>query len=220
MKKQVVVVGLGRFGSSVAQTLYNQGHDVLAIDLDETRVQDITGGATHALVGDATNDAVLRELGIPDYDAAIVAIGANLVSSVMVSVMLKTLEVKYIVARAKDQLHANTLQRLGVDKVVQVEAEMGARLAHSLFYPDVQEYMEIAPNYGISKIRVPSRFSELSVGELTGLNGGGPRDAGLSVIAISHGNKITLKPTKNDKLRANDWLVLAGDDNLLDELEI
>ena len=219
MKKQVVVVGLGRFGSSVAQTLYNQGHDVLAIDLDEGRVQDITGGATHALVGDATNDAVLRELGIPDYDAAIVAIGANLVSSVMVSVMLKTLEVKYIVARAKDQLHANTLQRLGVNKVVQVEAEMGARLAHSLFYPDVQEYMEIAPNYGISKIRVPSRFSELSIGELSGLNGG-PRDAGLSVIAISRGKNITLKPTKNDKLRANDWLVLAGDDNLLDELEI
>lgn len=219
MKKQVVVVGLGRFGSSVAQTLYNQGHDVLAIDLDETRVQDITGGATHALVGDATNDAVLRELGIPDYDAAIVAIGANLVSSVMVSVMLKTLEVKYIVARAKDQLHANTLQRLGVDKVVQVEAEMGARLAHSLFYPDVQEYMEIAPNYGISKIRVPSRFSELSIGELSGLNGGS-RDGGLSVIAISRGKKITLKPDKSDKLRANDWLVLAGDDNLLDELEI
>lgn len=219
MKKQVVVVGLGRFGSSVAQTLYNQGHDVLAIDLDEGRVQDITGGATHALVGDATNDAVLRELGIPDYDAAIVAIGANLVSSVMVSVMLKTLDVKYIVARAKDQLHANTLQRLGVNKVVQVEAEMGARLAHSLFYPDVQEYMEIAPNYGISKIRVPSRFAELSIGELSGLNGG-PRDAGLSVIAISRGKKITLKPTKNDKLRANDWLVLAGDDNLLDELEI
>lgn len=219
MKKQVVVVGLGRFGSSVAQTLYNQGHDVLAIDLDEGRVQDITGGATHALVGDATNDAVLRELGIPDYDAAIVAIGANLVSSVMVSVMLKTLDVKYIVARAKDQLHANTLQRLGVNKVVQVEAEMGARLAHSLFYPDVQEYMEIAPNYGISKIRVPSRFAELSIGELSGLNGG-TRDAGLSVIAISRGKKITLKPTKNDKLRANDWLVLAGDDNLLDELEI
>lgn len=219
MKKQVVVVGLGRFGSSVAQTLYNQGHDVLAIDLDEGRVQDITGGATHALVGDATNDAVLRELGIPDYDAAIVAIGANLVSSVMVSVMLKTLDVKYIVARAKDQLHANTLQRLGVNKVVQVESEMGARLAHSLFYPDVQEYMEIAPNYGISKIRVPSRFAELSIGELSGLNGG-TRDAGLSVIAISRGKKITLKPTKNDKLRANDWLVLAGDDNLLDELEI
>lgn len=217
MKKQVVVIGLGRFGSSVAQTLYNQGHDVLAIDEDESRVQDMMGNATHVLVGDATSDAVLRELGIPDYDMAIVAIGANLVSSVMVSVMLKTLDVEYIVARAKDRLHANTLERLGVNRVVQVEAEMGARLAHSLFHPDVQEYMEILPNYGISKLRVPSRFADLSIGELPGL-GSNSRDAGLSALAISRGKRITLKPSSKDKLRANDWLVLAGEDALLDDL--
>lgn len=218
MKKQVVVIGLGRFGSSVAQTLYNQGHDVLAMDYDEGRVQDMVGKATHALVGDATNDAVLRELGIPDYDVAIVAIGANLVSSVMVSVMLKTLDIKYIVARAKDQLHANTLERIGVDKVLQVEAEMGARLAHSLFHPDVQEYMEIVPNFGISKIRVPSRFAEMSINELPGL--GNSRDSNLAVLAISRGKNITLKPNTKDKLRANDWLVLAGNDTLLDDLDI
>lgn len=217
MKKQVVVIGLGRFGSSVAQTLYNQGHDVLAIDEDESRVQDMMGNATHVLVGDATSDAVLRELGIPDYDMAIVAIGANLVSSVMVSVMLKTLDVGYIVARAKDRLHANTLERLGVNKVVQVEAEMGARLAHSLFHPDVQEYMEILPNFGISKLRVPSRFADLSIGELPGL-GSNARDVGLSALAISRGKNITLKPSSKDKLRANDWLVLAGNDALLDDL--
>lgn len=217
MKKQVVVIGLGRFGSSVTQTLYNQGHDVLAIDEDESRVQDMMGSATHVLVGDATSDAVLRELGIPDYDMAIVAIGANLVSSVMVSVMLKTLDVEYIVARAKDRLHANTLERLGVNKVVQVEAEMGARLAHSLFHPDVQEYMEILPNYGISKLRVPSRFADLSIGELPGL-GNNSRDTGLAALAISRGKRITLKPSSKDKLRANDWLVLAGEDSLLDDL--
>ena len=217
MKKQVVVIGLGRFGSSVAQTLYNQGHDVLAIDEDESRVQDMMGNATHVLVGDATSDAVLRELGIPDYDMAIVAIGANLVSSVMVSVMLKTLDVGYIVARAKDRLHANTLERLGVNKVVQVEAEMGARLAHSLFHPDVQEYMEILPNFGISKLRVPSRFADLSIGELPGL-GSNARDAELSALAISRGKSIKLKPSSKDKLRANDWLVLAGNDALLDDL--
>lgn len=217
MKKQVVVIGLGRFGSSVTQTLYNQGHDVLAIDEDESRVQDMMGNATHVLVGDATSDAVLRELGIPEYDMAIVAIGANLVSSVMVSVMLKTLDVEYIVARAKDRLHANTLERLGVNRVVQVEAEMGARLAHSLFHPDVQEYMEILPNFGISKLRVPSRFSDMSIGELPGLDSNS-RDAGLSALAISRGKRITLKPSSKDKIRANDWLVLAGNDELLDHL--
>ena len=86
MKKQIVVIGLGRFGSSVAQTLYNQGHDVLAIDHRQAQVQMMMGKATHALAGDATNDLVLRELGLHEFDVAIVAIGSDLVASVMVTV--------------------------------------------------------------------------------------------------------------------------------------
>ena len=216
MKKQIVVIGLGRFGSSVAQALYNQGHDVLAIDDDETQVQVMMGKATHTITGDATNDLVLRELGIHEFDVAVVAIGTDLVASVMVTVMLKDMGIRHIVARAKDQLHANTLERLGVDKVVQVESEMGARLAHSLFHPDVQEYMEILPNFGISKIRVPSRFAEFSIEELPGF--ANPRAASQAVLAISRGRNITLKPESKDRLRANDWLVLAADNELLDSL--
>ena len=128
MKKQIVVIGLGRFGSSVAQTLYNQGHDVLAIDHRQAQVQMMMGKATHALAGDATNDLVLRELGLHEFDVAIVAIGSDLVASVMVTVMLKDMGVGHIVARAKDQLHANTLERLGVNKVVQVESENGCSI--------------------------------------------------------------------------------------------
>ena len=100
MKKQVVVIGLGRFGTSVARSLYNLGDDVLAIDKDESRVQGIVGQATHALAADATNEAVLRELGIPDYDAAVVAIGSDIVPSIMATVLLKTIGVPYVVSRA------------------------------------------------------------------------------------------------------------------------
>ena len=124
MKRQVVVVGLGRFGSSVVRSLYNLGHDVLAIDSDEMRVQGIMGQATHALTADATNETVLRDLGIQDYDAAVVAIGSNIVPSIMASVLLKTMGVPYVVARAYNELHGNTLERIGVDKVVQAESEM------------------------------------------------------------------------------------------------
>ena len=216
MKKQIVVIGLGRFGSSVAQTLYNQGHDVLAIDHRQAQVQMMMGKATHALAGDATNDLVLRELGLHEFDVAIVAIGSDLVASVMVTVMLKDMGVRHIVARAKDQLHANTLERLGVNKVVQVESDMGARLAHSLFHPDVQEYMEILPNFGISKMKVPARYAEFAIDELPGFDN--PRDASQAVLAISRGRNITLKPAGKDRLRANDWLVLAADNDLLDNL--
>ena len=217
MKKQVVVVGLGRFGSSVATSLYNLGHDVLAMDKDEAKVQNMMGHATHALTGNATDEHVFRELGIPDYDVAIVAIGSDMVSSVMASVLLKTMGVPYIVARAHDELHGNTLERIGVDRVVHAESEMGVRLAHTLFNPNVKEYLELTPNFGISKILVPNRYDEMSLKEL-GFSS--PRDKyGLAVLAIRRGKEITLNPDGDDRLRAGDELVLAGRDDLLDSLD-
>ena len=217
MKKQVVVIGLGRFGSSVATSLYNLGHDVLAMDRDESKVQNMMGQATHALTGDATDEHVFRELGIPDYDVAIVSIGSDLVSSVMASVLLKTMGVPYIVARAHDELHGNTLERIGVDRVVHAESEMGVRLAHTLFNPNVQEYLELMPNFGISKIRVPNRFDDMSLKEL-GFSS--PRDKyGLAVMAIRRGKDVVLNPDSDERLHTGDWLVLAGKDDLLDNFD-
>ena len=217
MKKQVAVIGLGRFGSNVAKSLYNLGHDVLAIDTDESRVQSTMGQATYALTADATNEAVLRELGIPDYDAAVVAIGSDIVSSIMASVLLKTMGVPYVVSRAHNELHGNSLERIGVDKVIHAESEMGVRLAHSLFNPHVQEYLELTPNFGISTLRVPERFVDMSLKEL-GFSS--PRDKyGLAVLALRRGKDITLNPDTDDRLRAGDWLVLAGRDEMLDRLD-
>lgn len=218
MKKQVVVIGLGRFGTSVARSLYNLGDDVLAIDKDESRVQGMVGQATHALAADATDEAVLRELGIPDYEAAVVAIGSDIVPSIMASVLLKTIGVPYVVSRAYNELHGNTLERIGVDKVVHAESEMGVRLAHGLFNPNVQEYLELTPNFGISRMKVPPRFVNMSLKEL-GFSG--PRDKyGLAVLAIRRGKDITLNPDTDDRLRDGDWIVLAGKDELLDRLEL
>ena len=218
MKRQVAVIGLGRFGSSVVRSLYNLGHDVLAIDDDESRVQQIVGQATYALTGDATDESVLRELGIPDYDAAVVAIGSAVVPSIMASVLLKTLEVPYIVSRAYNDLHGNTLERIGVDKVIYAESEMGVRLAHSLFNPNIQEYLEVTPNFGICKMRIPSRFVNMSLNELGFSNA---RDKyGLAVLAIRRRSDITLNPDGDDRLQAGDTLVLAGRDDLLDRLEM
>ena len=218
MKKQVLVVGLGRFGSSLARSLYNLGHDVLAIDNDEARVQATMGQATHELTADATNEVVLRELGIQDYDAAVVAIGSDIVASIMASVLLKTIGVSYVVSRAHNELHGNTLDRIGVDKVIHAESEMGVRLGHSLFNPNVHEYLEVTPNFGISKMKVPDRFVNMSLKEL-GFSG--PRDRyGLAVLAVSRGKDITMNPDTDDRLRSGDWLVLAGRDELLERLEI
>lgn len=218
MKKQVVVIGLGRFGTSVARSLYNLGDDVLAIDKDESRVQGIVGQATHALAADATNEAVLRELGIPDYDAAVVAIGSDIVPSIMATVLLKTIGVPYVVSRAYNELHGNTLERIGVDKVVHAESEMGVRLAHGLFNPNVQEYLEFTPSFGFSRMKVPARFVDMSLKE-AGFSA--PRDKyGLSAVALRRGKTIILNPDLDDRLRDGDWLVVAGYDEQLERLEL
>ena len=217
MKKQVIVVGLGRMGSSVARSLYNIGHDVLAMDVDEDRVQNMMGQVTFPVTGDATSEGVLRELGIPDYDAAVVAVGSDITASIMASVLLKKLGVTYVVSRAQNELHGNTLELIGVDKVVYAESEMGVRLAHNLFNPNVQEYLELAPNFGLSRVRVPKRFINMTLKEL-GFSS--PRDRyGLAVLAIKRGKDITLNPDADDRLREGDLLVLAGRDELLDRLE-
>jgi trk system potassium uptake protein TrkA len=135
----------------------------------------------------------------------------------MASVLLKTMGVPYIVARAHDELHGNTLERIGVDRVVHAESEMGVRLAHTLFNPNVQEYLELMPNFGISKIRVPNRFDDMSLKEL-GFSS--PRDKyGLAVMAIRRGKDVVLNPDSDERLHTGDWLVLAGKDDLLDNFD-
>ncbi len=216
MAKSVMIIGLGRFGSSVAHTLFQLGYDVLGIDTDEKVVQANLGQITYSVQGDATNETTLRELGVSNFDAAIVAVGSDMQSSLMTAVLLDTLGVPLIVARAENQLHGNTLQRIGVHKVIYPEQEMGEFLAHSLFNPDVLEYMDLTPDFGISKIRVPDSLSDLSLKE-AGL--GGARDKyGVAVIAIKRGKDVTLAPDEDDKLRKGDILVVAGKDDQLEKL--
>jgi trk system potassium uptake protein TrkA len=134
----------------------------------------------------------------------------------MACVLLKTMGIGYIVARANNDLHGITLDRIGVDKVIQPESEGGTRLAHNLFNPNLQEYLEMAPNFGLSRMRVPDEFVNKTLSEL-GFSG--PRDKyGLAVLAVRRGREVTLNPDSEETLRRNDVLILAGRDELLEGL--
>ena len=217
MKKQVAVIGIGRFGRSVASALYNLGHDVLAIDRKEERVQDMLGKVTYQVSGDATNELTLKELGVPSYDAAIVAIGSDTVSSLMTSVLLRSLkEDMYIVARAQDELQSNALRLVGVNKTVLAEHEMGEQIAHNLFNPNVQEYMSRNSTYGISKILVPKHIQGKS---LKDLSIGTSRDKyNLTALGIIRSKNIILNPDVNEIIKKDDVLLIAGNNELIDKL--
>ena len=216
MKKQVVVIGLGRYGSSVASELYQMGHDVLAIDLDEKNVQDMLGRVTYGVKADGTNEAVLKELGVSNFDVAIVAIGTDIQASILVTVILKELGIPFIITRAITELHGSAMERVGADKVVYPEQEMGRRLAHVGFEPGVLGYMEVAPNYGITKLRPPDHLVKHTLEE-AGL--ARPTDKyGIAVLAIKRGRDYFLVPSKDEQIKPGDTLIVAGNSEQLGKI--
>ncbi|MDA1215255.1 MAG: TrkA family potassium uptake protein, partial [Chloroflexi bacterium] len=153
MAHQVAVIGMGRFGSTIAKELYRIGHDVLIADRDEHLVQNLMGQVTYAVTGDATSPELLEEVGIQHFDTAVVAIGTDVQSSVLTTVLLKQqFQVPQVIARATSDLHGKTLQAVGADRVVYPEQETAIRAAHNLFQRDVLEYMELTAGYGFIKL--------------------------------------------------------------------
>lgn len=142
--KQFLVLGLGRFGASLAKTLCDLGQEVLAVDADEELVNNIAPYVTQAMQLDATDETLLASLGVKNFDAAIVSIGQNTRDSILVCVLLKELGAPYLVAKANDDLHAKVLRKIGADRVIFPERDMGARLARSIITPNVLELMNLS----------------------------------------------------------------------------
>ena len=215
MKHQVLVIGLGRFGSSVARTLASLGHDVLAVDRDQRAVDEIANYVTQAVQADATDEDSLLEAGVRSFEVAVVGMAGDLQSSVLTTVLLKRIGIPMVIARAQSELHALTLEKIGADRVVYPERDNGSRVAHSLANPDVLDYMELAPNFGISRVRPSLKFIGKSLEEAE-LDPGGK--FGISVLALRRGDQVILDPDKNEIIQPGDIWVLAGVDEGLERL--
>jgi trk system potassium uptake protein TrkA len=205
----VCVIGVGRFGAAVARELYQSGHDVLAIDIDEVKIQDLLGQVTYAVRADASSESVIKELDVADFDVAVVALGGeNVQASIMITVLLKSVGVPFVIARAATELHGSTLERVGADRVVYPEMESARRTAHIGFDPGIIDYMPVVPNFGISKMRPPEPMIGHTLEEV-GL-AGSPDRHGVSVLAIRRGRTSLLHPAKEEEIRPGDVLIVAG----------
>jgi trk system potassium uptake protein len=211
--EQVVVIGLGRFGTAVALELERLGHEVLAIDRSEDRVNEISSDVTHALELDAADEDALRSAGAPDFHTAIVAISSDAEPSIFATMVLKRLGVRNVIAKAGSQLHGEILARVGADRVVFPERETGLRLAHSFNVPNVIDYLDVAPGFGIEKIRPPKSFLGRTLGELD-LKG----RLGLTPVALRRGKQVIVNPTRDERVTEDDELILIGRDDKLDQL--
>ena len=212
--KQFLVLGLGRFGTSVARTLCELGQEVLAVDENEHLVEAIAPHVTQAIQLDATDEEALASLEVQSFDVAIVSIGQNTRDSILVSVLLKELGVPYLVAKANDELHAKVLRKIGVDRVVFPERDMGARIARSLLTPNVLELMELTGDYQIIEIRVPAKWVDNSIIDLNVR-----RRYGLNILAILRGERFLVSPAPDMLFEQGDTVLVMGRKDDIERLE-
>jgi trk system potassium uptake protein TrkA len=208
-KKQVVVIGLGRFGYSVSRSLSELGHEVLGLDKDLRRVEDVSEFATQAAQVDATDEEALKEMGVRNFDIGVVSIG----SSILVTLLLKRLGVKTVISKAQDDLHGEILERVGADQVVYPERETGVRVAHRLTTPNLVDYLEVMPGYGIAKLAAPKAFEGKELGQLD-LKG----RFGLTTLILRRGGESIINPARSEVVGSGDVLVLTGRDDRLEAL--
>ncbi|MEX1170911.1 MAG: TrkA family potassium uptake protein [Chloroflexota bacterium] len=213
MKHSILVIGLGRFGMAAARELMALGHEVLAIDASEALVNDIAPDVTHAMQLDASDEDALRAVGAGDFQHAIVAMSSNTEASIFATMALKNLGVANVIAKASSGLHGSILSRVGADRVVHPEREMGIRVSHTFSIRSVIDYIDVAPGFGIVKIHPPASFVGKTLRELDLVN-----RLKLTPIALRRGNNVTVNPHRDDKVEATDELILIGQDARLEEL--
>ncbi|MFQ5910782.1 MAG: potassium channel family protein [Thermoplasmata archaeon] len=223
--RQFVVIGLGRFGSSVARTLVERGYEVLAIDSEEEKVAEIADYVTHAVQLDATDEKALRSVGVADMDVAVVSVG-DISASILITLLLKEIGIGLVASKALDSLHAKVLRRVGADRIIFPERDMGVRMAESLSTPGIFDYIEVSPTHSMVELITPESFQGKTMRELD-LRA----NYGVNVIAIKRKkpkiskegeseieDEFILGPKADEQIIHGDLLVLLGKDEDIEKI--
>jgi trk system potassium uptake protein TrkA len=217
MKRQVAVIGLGRFGYGVAETLVKEGCEVLAIDTDPEKVQSISDLATFAVQCDATDEKALKAVSTQNVDVAVVSIGENIEASILIVQTLKEMGVKQIIAKGVTAQHGKILQNLGVTEVIFPERDAAIRLAQRLISPNVLEYLELSPGFSVEELTVPERMSglrlrEAKIRETYNVNIIGIRKKVCRMVKgrMTTEEVFNVTPALDDVIEKEDILVLVG----------
>lgn len=212
--KQFVVFGLGRFGSSLATTLADAGYEVMGVDSCEEKVQDISPIVTQAVQADVTDIDTLRSLGIRNFDVAVVAIGKDMQSSIMTTLLLKEMGIPYVVAKASTEIHQRVLEKIGADRIILPERDMGKRIATNLMAGNIIDYIQLSRDYSIMEISILPQWKSRSIKEINIR-----AKYNINVIAVERDGDINITPGPDFILEENDLLVVVGNNKSIQELE-
>lgn len=207
MKKEFVVIGLGRFGGSIVNELVDQGAEVMAIDKHPERVDEFAAIATQAVVADTTDESVLKSLGIRNFEHVIVAIGDDIQSSILTTLMLKEIGVQKITVKAQNDYHEKVLRKIGADHVVHPERDMGIRIANNMMSNNVLDYLELSEQHSIMEIKA----NDLLEGHtIIGLDI--RARYGINIVAIKRESDIIVSPQADEVIHEGDILIVIGAD--------
>lgn len=212
--KSFAVIGAGRFGSSLARTLFELGHEVMVMDSDEEKIQSISDNVTHAVIVDAMDEGALRELGLSNFDVVVIAIGSDTEASIMATIMAKELGAKKVISKATSDFQGKVLAKVGADRVIFPERDMGVRVAHNLVSTNVLEFIELSPDYGIIEIMALTTWVGHSLSELDL-----PSKYKINIIAIKRGEEIHIAPSSNFVIQNGDALVIVASTTAINKLE-
>ena len=203
-RKQFLVAGLGLFGTSVALTLQQMGYEVYALDSEEGLVQDLSTQLNYVVCGDASDRKTLQSLPLEDIDVAVVAIG-NVERNMMCTMLLKELGVKQVVAKAINNLHGAMLNKIGADKVVYAERDMGERVAHNLISAGVMDYIELSGEISVMSLSIPTEFvgKNLIESDLR-------RRYDVNVVAIKRDGRTMVNPKAQEVFQPWDEIIVLG----------
>lgn len=213
MKKQIAVLGLGSFGISVAVALQQLGCDVVAIDHDMERIDDIADKVTYAIQGEIGDEDLLRSLGTKNFDGFVVASSENLEGSIMATLEAKEMGIPYVLCKARDLRHAQVLRKVGADAIVFPEEEMGRKIAKNLMSANLADWIELSPDYSIVETAVPARWVGKTLKELDVR-----RTYEVNVVGIKKGNLVEITPDPEMPLEEGVILMLIGSNEALEKI--
>lgn len=212
--QQFAVLGLGKFGTEITKALYNYGYEVLAIDIDEEKVNEVAGFCTHSLVADVSEENTLRTVAIENFDTVVIAIGNNMQASIITALICKEMGVKNIIAKAHNEKHGKVLNKIGVNQVIYPEAAMAEKVATKLINPNIQNHMEIVAGYSIAEIRIPDKWVNKNLGELALRS----EYAVNVLIIIRADDEVITAPTGDTVLNEDDIIVVGGSNQDIENL--
>nr|WP_297575105.1 TrkA family potassium uptake protein [uncultured Peptostreptococcus sp.] len=213
--KQFIVVGGGRFGESAAKALTESGQEVMVVDMDEDVIQQISGEVESTAILDVTDEQAMNSIGLNNFDVAIIAIGGELRASIMATLIAKEAGIPLVISRAKDSLQANVLKKIGADRVVFPESDMGVKIAKALTFDNVVDFMQLDDTHSVFEVTVPkpwvgSNLIDLMVRKKYNIN----------VVGVKRGETFQVPPNPSQNFEDGDIIVIAGQTKVIEEIAL